>query len=374
MKEFVIPDFLKDSSVNAIHSRMLKNMPDDIDKGQNGFLWDFTRPTAIEKSEMIQFVLLQTIKNLFPQWAERQLLDYHAENRGIYRKSAQPATGIVTVTGTKKIKIPKGFKFCTESYLNEPSIEFATDEEIEIPDSGQIDIPITAIEAGRKGNVAAETIVMMSTPLRGISKVRNVNPTYYGYDEEDDESLRERVADYDEHQGESFVGSVYDYKRWAESVAGVGYAKVLSAQDDTGLVRIAITDANGEAASEKLCTEIYNFIMRPNNPESRLAPINANLIVTPPTIVPVDIDVKLEIETERSINWIRGAIVQSLTEYYKIACKENAVKYSKLGATLLSIDGILDYSDLLINKDIQNIPIKDIEMPMTTVEQVVIKT
>lgn len=371
---FVQPAFMDNSDVDDIHSKMLERIPNDIDKSQNGFLWDFTRPTAIEKSEMIQFVLLQALMNLFPKWAEGHFLDYHGENRGIYRKEAKPAVGVVTVTGSKKLKIPKGFKFATQSSLNESSIEFQTDYEVEIPDSGEIDINITALESGKLGNVAAEAINLMSTPLKGITRVRNKEPTYYGYDEESDDLIRERILDYDKNQGNSFVGSTADYKRWAESVSGVGKAKVLGAQDDTGLVKIAITDLNNQAASQKLCDEVYNFIMKPETPELRLAPINAYLKVTPPTLINVSISVTLKLEENRKVDTIRCQIVKSLSEYYITACEENEVKYSKVGAVLLSVDGVLDYSNLLINKSTANIKIKDIEMPITTVNQVVIAT
>lgn len=372
MQEFVLPEFMQNSSVDEIHKKMLKTMPNDIDKGENGFPWDFTRPTAIEKSEMINFTLLQALMNLFPQWAEGEFLDYHGENRGIYRKEAKKAVGVVSIEGTKNTVIPKGSKFCTQSYMNEPSIEFETDEEVKIPESGEIDINITAVNAGKSGNVAAETITLMSIPIRGVARVRNKEPTYYGYEQESDNALRERILDYDRHQGESFVGSSADYKRWAETVAGVGNAKVISAQDDTGLVRIAITDLNGMAASDKLCKDVYNFIMKPDTPELRLAPINAYLKVTPPDIVNVSISVHVEIDAERNIETLKGAVAYALTEYYKTACIENEVKYSKIGAVLLSVEGINDYSNLLVNNDIQNISISDIEMPITTIEQVVL--
>lgn len=374
MEKFTLPPFMDNSSVDEIHKRMLKSIPNDIDKGENGFLWDFTRPTAIEMSEIINFVLLQILMSVFPKWSNNMILDYHGENRGIYRKEAKCAIGAITVEGAKNTVIPKGSKFCTQSYMNEPSIEFETNEEAKIPESGSLDIDITAVCAGKSGNVAAETITLMSIPIKGITRVRNKEPTYYGYEQEDDEALKERISDYDKHQGESFVGSTWDYKRWAESVPGVGNAKVISAKDDTGLVRIALTDSNGMAASEKLCEDVYNFIMKPDAPDLRLVPVEAHLKVTPPDIVSISIKVNVEIDIERKIETLKGAVAYALTEYYKIGCAEKEVKYSKIGAVLLSVEGINDYSNLLINDDIKNIAISDIQMPITTVEQVVLIT
>ena len=47
-EEMELPDFLENSSEDEIHEKMLGNLPDDIDKAEGGFPWDFTRPTAIE--------------------------------------------------------------------------------------------------------------------------------------------------------------------------------------------------------------------------------------------------------------------------------------------------------------------------------------
>ena len=47
-EEMELPDFLENSSEDEIHEKMLGNLPEDIDKSEGGFPWDFTRPTAIE--------------------------------------------------------------------------------------------------------------------------------------------------------------------------------------------------------------------------------------------------------------------------------------------------------------------------------------
>ena len=57
-EEMELPGFLENSSEDEIHEKMLGNLPDDIDKSEGGFPWDFTRATAIEISELIEFVLV----------------------------------------------------------------------------------------------------------------------------------------------------------------------------------------------------------------------------------------------------------------------------------------------------------------------------
>ena len=76
---------------------------------------------------------------------------------------------------------------------------------------------------------------------------------------------------FDASLGNSFVGSPADYRRWALEVAGVGTAKVISAQDDTGLVTIVLTDSDGMPAQQGICTAVENHIMRYDSWYERLA-------------------------------------------------------------------------------------------------------
>ena len=48
------PPFLQGQSADQIHSRMLENLPADIDKSQGNIPWDFTRPSALEKAEFAE--------------------------------------------------------------------------------------------------------------------------------------------------------------------------------------------------------------------------------------------------------------------------------------------------------------------------------
>ena len=80
--EFVPPSFLNGQDAETIHKRMMENLPPDIDDMENGFPWDFTKPTALEKAEMLEFHLVETLKIMFPMWAYDEWLDYHAKGRG----------------------------------------------------------------------------------------------------------------------------------------------------------------------------------------------------------------------------------------------------------------------------------------------------
>ena len=72
IKEFALPEFLKDQSETEIHKEMLemlKTYVPDMDLTEGSIAWDFTRPAAKEKAMMVNFILVEAIKNTFPMWA-----------------------------------------------------------------------------------------------------------------------------------------------------------------------------------------------------------------------------------------------------------------------------------------------------------------
>lgn len=358
MAEFITPDFLQGNDVETIHKRMLDGLPPDIDRAEGGFPWDFTRPTALEKAMLVQFVLQEGIKNIFPQFAEEPFLSYHAENRGINKRKAENARVEITFTGMADTKIPAGFKVSTEATLDEPGLIFLLEEETIIPESGTIESRAICELSGKAGNVAAGKIIMQVKPLKGIVSITNNAASYGGFEEEDIETLRARVVEYDTRQGETFVGNSSDYKRWAESVAGVGNANVIRATDETGLVTIIITDSNGQAASKVLCDSVYNYIMRPDDEYQRLTSINGNLLqVIAPEALTLTISAKLELEPEYNIDMVKTAFVKDVITYFGKLPDKTKIRYHEICSVLINTAGVADHNNLLLNGGTENLDI-----------------
>ena len=169
-----------------------------------------------------------------------------------------------------------------------------------------------------------------------------------GTDEETDEALIARIVEYDVSQGDSFTGNVSDYKRWALSVAGVGSALVIPANDDTGLVTIVITDSNGAPATESLCNTVYNYIMQPDNPDARLAPVNAFLQVAAPTIVDIGIQATVELVADYDLSTVEAAFLTNVASYLSEALSDGEIKITRVEAILSATEGINDFTALQI--------------------------
>ena len=373
MPDFILPDFLEGNSTDEIHKRMLDTLPEKMDKSENSFPWDFTRPVALEKAEMLQYNMVLATMNIVPQWATGNFLEAHAENRGIYRRGESYSSVEITFTGISGTVIPQGFKVSTEATLDESSVVFLVDEETTIPESGTIKASATAELSGPVGNVAAKTIILQVKPMNGISSVMNEEASYGGFEMESDDSLRQRIADYDAQQGASFVGSPADYRRWALEVVGVGSADVLSAQDDSGLVTIIIVDANGQPADEDLCKAVEDHIMRPDSKYERLAPINANLKVTPPVVLNIVITANVILEIGYEVETVKKEFMKNVVRYFS-EITDAVIRYNDIGAELIKTVGVLDYSNYLLNGTTDNITIKAGELPVIDESQITLVT
>lgn len=352
--DFQIPDFLKETSTEEeIHRRMLSELPEDLDQSEGGYVYDLTRPTAIEVARLKEFELVETLKLIWPRFAEGIYLDYHAETRGLERKEAINAAGKLHIEGKSGTLISEGTIFMTESIHEEPAKEYETLEEAEISEGengmGSVDVPIQSIEAGSNGNSAAGTILLQDNVSEDITLIINPEPITGGMEEEDDESLRERIMEYDQSQGESFVGNLNDYKRWAMSVDGIGNAVIVPPDDDSGVIQIILTDANGQPASEELCQNVNDWIMQPNEPEKRLAPINARIQVKAQESMPVIVTAKVELE-QAKLEAVQKSFETELKEYLKFAATEGEIRYTKVCGILGATEGLYDYKNLTVKK------------------------
>lgn len=362
--EFAAPDFLSNSDVETIHDKMMSMLPADIDKTEGGFPWDFTRPTALIASEMLQFHAVELLKLMFPQWSRGVYLEMITGWK-VTRKPANAAAAKLTITGMPGTVIPEGTVFCTEALFEIPSIEFATEQQYVIPDNGTIEIVVTAVETGPGSNVDADTIVLMSVPIKGIISVTNKEKASGGTDPESDDSLRQRYFEALQNQDASYIGNNADYKRWAESVPGMGTAIIVPEWNGPETVKIVCADANGEAANEVLCQNIYNYIMAPDSPLDRLAPPNVILTVCAPTLVQLDFTVTVVLTSGYTADQVKNSFMKALGEYYKIAAKEGMVRYVDVSSVLTGIAGVEDHEYLKINGDDNNIRITLEQYPAT---------
>ena len=362
--DFITPPWLDDQDANTIQARMMGTLPDDIDDTEGGFPWDFTMPTALEKAEMLEFHLVETLKIMHPMWSYGKFLDYHAQGVGIKRKNATEAAGTVTVAGVPGTVIPKGFLFAVPASGNQTAITFKTlttavigiaSENSEI---GYVDIQVESETAGIIGNVAAKAISIMASPsITGIVSITNQSALTGGTEAESDDSLRDRIMEVNEAMYASFTGCDSDYKRWAKEVDGVGEVLVVPEWDGPGTVKVVVLDANGEPANQNIIDAVIENIVSPNDRMLRKAPIGATVTIMAPESMIINISFRLKLKSDTTEASVVSRFKSSLLKYFNTAKENDVLKYNQIIALLAETDGVDDFSNLTVNEGTGNIKI-----------------
>lgn len=324
---------------------------DKVNIIEGGFVWDTLSANAKEFEKAYAEMAL-IIEASFPQTSWGDWLTKKAEEHGIIRQEATNSSVILTITGQAGVAVSEGALFSTNDGKN-----FITVETKKIESTGTVDIKAQSQDVGTSCNVDAETITKIPMSIYGVSAVTNKSPAYDGFDEETDEELLERLLFKVRQPATS--GNKNHYVIWATNVEGVGGVKVLPLWNGNGTVKVIITDAKNEIASEDLIAKVQNYI-----DEQR--PIGATITVVSPK--PLNIDISLKVtKGSGNIDGIKNAV----NDFFKTtAFNSEYVSYAQVGKVILekTATGVQDYSDLTLNNKAENIALTDEQLP--TVGQV----
>lgn len=363
--DFTPPDFIDDNSAEDIHERMMANLPEDIDDTPGGYPYDLTMPSAIEKSELIEYHLVRALMIAFPQYAWDEWLDLHGQQVNIKRHEGQFSTGILKLEGEPGTEIEKGTVFLAPATDNSPAVEFSTDENCMIDEAGVALISITALEPGAASNVNAGAISIMDEPVDEITGIANPSATSGGTAEESDDDYYDRIAT-EYESSKTYLGNDTDYKRWAQE-AGAGDCIVDACADGPGTVKLIIVDQNGQPASKKLAEDVFNYIVSPEDRTKRLLPTAcAKLTCVSATTVPINYSCTgLQFDASTGIEEITESFKTALKTVYSIAKSAGILRYNQVRPLITGIAGVTDFDEFLMNGSMQNISFKSDEYPET---------
>lgn len=363
--EFIKPEFLINNTAEEIHERMMNNLPQDIDDMPGGFPYDFTMPSALEKSELVNFQLTRALMIAFPEYAWDSWLDLHGLQVNLVRHPAQCASGRLSIGGIAGAVIKEGTVFCTAATETEPSIEFKTDEECIIGEAGYVSVPVTAEIAGINSNVAANSIVLMLKPNRLIKTVTNPEKITGGTERESNDDFYDRIAE-EYANSRTYLGNDNDYIRWAKE-AGAGDCAVVPVAEGPGTVKLALIDGSGQPANEKLINDVYNYIVSPNDRSKRILPTACSkLICEAATMVNLTYTCTgLKYEDSTSIDQIKSEFEKMVKAVYKKSKLEGVLRYNDIRPLISDISGVYDFDEFLINGAMSNIELMREEYPET---------
>ena len=331
-----------------ILDRMLKNVNEEYDRTEGGLFYDNLAPVSIELEELYQ-KLDYIFLNSFAETAEGEYLDNIAKEVGVFRRQPTKSKGFVTIKGTIGTVIKIGTKVASDTYI------YLTTEEKEIPEQGEILVPIESENAGSEYNIPAETIVNFPVTIPGLQRVTNKLATTDGYDGEKDNELRERY--YFKVREPVTSGNIYHYKKWCLEVEGVGGVRVFPLWAGPGTVKVVIVNIDIQAADEELQQRVRDYL-------EEVRPIGATVTVKSAINKGIAITGIVKISKNVDFEEVKKEFEEEVREYFKkIGFNQNYVSYAQVGNTLLNIQGVVDYSDLQLNDGVLNIDLQEEEIP-----------
>ncbi len=288
------------------------------------------------------------LRQAFPQTAEGEYLDAHAQLRGLARKRATAAQGTVRFTAGEKAdaprEIPKG-TVCMTAGL----VRFET-ERAGVLEAGALtaDVPVRALEAGEAGNVSAGAISSMAVAPMGIASCTNPQPCGGGSDGEGDEVLRERVLGTFKRLPNGANAAFYE--QGALSFDQVAAAAVVARPRGVGSVDIVPATMSG-LPDKELLDQLQAYF------EERRE-IAVDLKVRAPRTAVVNITVQVEAREGWDRAEVLSRVERAVREWFTGRLLGQDILRAKLGSLIYDCDGVENYAisapaaDLRVDSDV----------------------
>jgi len=335
---------------------LIDEMSDKYDKRPGNLVYDFMVPISTALSALQEKIELVESKLDVTKLKGKELDLFITQNSDKTRHEATHSVVSVTVIGD--CNISKGDLTETSS-----GIQFEFLDDITI--NASADVIVKALIAGVSGNVRANTITQMPRTLQGLISINNPSDAIDGFDQETDEHFLNRFLE--SEQTEETQGNKAQHKAWAKSVQGVGEAKVFPLQNISGestdnSVLTIIVDSNILPASEELINTVQSALnpLDENGHGSGLAPLGCYAYIKSATGLELNITFDAVLSEGITNEVATISTSEKIKEFLRQAYKENKIiSIAQLGAVILSVVEIDDYSNLKINGNILNVTVPE---------------
>ena len=269
-------------------------------------------------------------RQCFPQSAEGEFLDRHAVLRGLERRAANRAEGVlrfsVDASGGAQLSIPAG-TVCMTAGL----VRFETTQDAAIyPGELYAEARARAVEPGTAGNAAAGAILTMAVAPVGVS--RCVNPAAFtgGTDREEDEALRARVLETFRRMPNGANAAFYH--QGAMSFPQVAGAAVIPRPRGVGSVDVVIATSAG-VPDGALLTQVADYF------QSRRE-IAVDVQVKAPTVRTVDVVLQVAPAEGWRLEDAAAAVRQAVEALFDGTMLGRSVLRARLVALALGLPGV----------------------------------
>ena len=283
-------------------------------------------------------------RQLLPDTADIEYLEYHAGLRGMVRKPAVKASGTATFSGAPGTVLPSGAAMRSDN-----GTLYLTSAEATIGENGVLSVRCASSIAGAVPDLIDGAVTLQQPPT-GIFAV-GVATVTGGAAPEGGAALLARLVGY--MPCPPGGGNAADYKRWAKSITGVGEAYVHPLRRGPGTVDIIITGV-GVLASPEVVTAAQQYIdaMRPVTAKQATV-LAAEAFV-------VDVRLKIAPASGFTLQTLTPGVHKALVELFDVYEPGAKVIISALTAAVSGVTGV---SDVVFASPAQNIATSAIQWP-----------
>lgn len=337
---FTPPDYA------TVKADILRDVQNQLPEAATGADSDFgVRAAALAASvEGLYAHQAWIARQIFPDTADTEYLEKHADEHGLTRKRATLAQGTATFSGTPGAAIPLGTEAKTVAGL-----VFVTSEAGVIGADGTALVPVCAGTAGTAHNLAAGTGLALTSAPSGVHGAAALaTATTGGTSAETDAELLARVLDV--LRNPPAGGNKADWRRWAMNVDGVSAAYVFPLRRGLGTVDVCITSAGGLPSAEILETT------RAALDQARPAGAS-DFLVLAPVLAPVPVSAQVRL-SGLTLEQAREAIATALAAYFATLEPGDPVYLSRIE---MAISGVLGVVDRVVSTPAANVDMDAIQ-------------
>ena len=229
---------------------------------------------------------------------------------GIATFSRFSGTATVFVAAGTVVKTQDGsVSFAVTVDLSNPAWQPSLSAYSLSPGVMSLDLPIAALISGQAGDVLANTITVLASPVSGIDTINNAAPTTGGEDPESDAAFRIRFANFFAARSRATLDAV----GYAISLVGTNLSYVILENTDAagsfylGNMLIIVDDGSG-SLSDSLFNSLSLAIQA-------VRPLGTTFSIQPPQIVQVQVSLSVQLPTSLSATTTQSLLQATIETY-----------------------------------------------------------
>ncbi len=286
--------------------------------------------------ELLTGQLAETAKQTNPLTATGEHLDRHAQMRGLARKPAVAAQGVLRFSrgqsAGQPLLLPAGL-ICQPA--GDETLRVQTTHDVTLPaDALWVDCPAQVVEPGSGGNLAAEVVTVMVTPAQGMTAVTNPAPFEGGQDAESDSLLRQRLLQSYRNISNG-VNRAY-YLGQALAFEGIASAAVLPLRRGTGTVDVVVSGAGHPPAAPLLERMQQHF--------DCVREVGVDVLLLPAAELPLDLELTIAPEEGADFEAVCNLCRQTVAELFDSLAVGQPLLLAVLGRRLMETPGVYNYA------------------------------